>query len=101
SGACGLEGLREGLGSALAGLFDFGLEDVIRIKILSQWTAPHPRPALVHIALRRGEGNGLGHRAGMTSPPARFAPLATQPSWQRRPNTGVPSRHSPAVARRQ
>src|SRR5262249_42756979 len=36
-------------------------------------TTRHPRPALVHIALRRGEGNGPRHRAGMTSPPALFA----------------------------
>src|SRR6516165_6154981 len=65
SGACGLEGL----GSTLKGLFDLWLEDVIRIKI-EQRTNLHARAASVDIALQRGEGNGLRHRAGMTLPPA-------------------------------
>src|SRR6516164_4646468 len=75
SGACGLEGL----GSTLKGLFDLWLEDVIRIKI-EQWTNLHARAASVDIALQRGEGNGLRHRAGMTLPArARFEPLAPPP----------------------
>src|SRR6516165_9007281 len=84
SGACGLEGL----GSTLEGLFDLGLDDVIRIKIES---VDHPacRAALVDIALQRGEGNGPRHRAGMTLPArALFEPLAAPP-----PGPGRAGRH--------
>src|SRR5215469_7694945 len=74
SGACGWEGLS----STLKGLFDLWLEDVIRIKI-ERWTNLHARAASVDIALQRGEGNGLRHRAGMTLPRAPFEPLVPPP----------------------
>jgi len=75
SGACGLEGLR----STLEGWFDRWLEVVIRIK-MNQWANPHARAAAVDIALQRGEGNGLRHRAGMTLPArAWFEPPAPPP----------------------
>jgi hypothetical protein len=50
------------MGAALGGFFDFRLEDVIRIN-----ESVGQRVFLrAHIALRREQGNGLRHRAGMT-----------------------------------
>src|SRR5215469_13184441 len=89
SGACGLVGL----GSTLEGLFDLWLEDVIRIKIESV-DQPGCPGASVDIALQRGEGNGLRHRAGMTLPartPVRAA--GTAATWPR-PREAV---HAPAL----